>query len=548
MKEEKDNPGEGASADINKQMLEIKKKIQLSEGQRKAAFEDCEAERKANVEEIHTLKKEIKELVKQLKDTKQDTASLKSLGKKLEAIVGPYDTKTTEEIRGLLDLQIVDRSKALNLVRYKIKKKQSLLAQLGKEYQTLLSQKALKEVAEKVDKPARKATCDLQNSIHAVEVQLREANHIYVRYGDIKKSLQKDSARFESNIKRIEEELEEQNSDINKLQQVMNEATRKRGKARGHLLHEEKIAMATANSRERQATEGKRLVAVRKQELELLEKRIFPTGKLQIRSTATVGTAEDAVPVTDEETPETPSPPEATLTKAFEVLKQATGATNSDEVLQRFSAQKDTFMRLIQLRKKSETQKRQLEKNLEDLNTQLEYFKYAEVKETERKSVKMDQTQNLIEEEEKRSQKAHTVKAIKDKTKETILRALRELHSCITPLFIPRDDALQILKEIDKDLREILEKIKRDNIENAVEENVVTVDGVEEKWLPAPYSGLVRRTPLPQPGASPAPPPPPGSDDEEEVPTRTYLKRQAQLVVDAKSRRKNVRLQPQKRN
>jgi hypothetical protein len=53
-----------------------------------------------------------------------------------------------------------------------------------------------------------------------VEVQLREANHISVRYKDIKKSLQRDAARFESNIKRIEEELEEQTADVNRLQQV----------------------------------------------------------------------------------------------------------------------------------------------------------------------------------------------------------------------------------------------------------------------------------------------------------------------------------------
>lgn len=39
-----------------------------------------------------------------------------------------------------------------------------------------------------------------------------------------------------------------------------------------------------------------------------------------------------------------------------------------------------------------------------------------------------------------------------------------------------------------------------------------------------------------------------GSDDEEEVPSRNYLKRQAQLVVDAKSRRKNIRAQLPKRN
>lgn len=34
------------------------------------------------------------------------------------------------------------------------------------------------------------------------------------------------------------------------------------------------------------------------------------------------------------------------------------------------------------------------------------------------------------------------------------------------------------------------------------------------------------------------------SDEEEEVPSRAFLKRQAQLVVDAKSRRKNLRMLP----
>lgn len=63
----------------------------------------------------------------------------------------------------------------------------------------------------------------------------------------------------------------------------------------------------------------------------------------------------------------------------------------------------------------------------------------------------------------------------------------------------------------------------------------------EDRWLPPPYSGLVTRTPIPQ-EESPIPQPI-GSDDDEEVPTRGYLKRQAQLVVDARLRRKNIRFQ-----
>lgn len=81
----------------------------------------------------------------------------------------------------------------------------------------------------------------------------------------------------------------------------------------------------------------------------------------------------------------------------------------------------------------------------------------------------------------------------------------------------------------------------------------------EEKWLPPSYSGLILRTPVPQQGPTPVPTPGSGkknscflifeinlfysgSDDEDDVPSRSFLKRQAQLVVDAKSRRKNMRI------
>ena len=47
---------------IMKQMAEMKKKIQLVEGERKAVFEDCENEKAENKEKIKRLKDEIKDL------------------------------------------------------------------------------------------------------------------------------------------------------------------------------------------------------------------------------------------------------------------------------------------------------------------------------------------------------------------------------------------------------------------------------------------------------------------------------------------------------
>lgn len=91
------------------------------EGQRKAIFEISEAERKTNSDEIIRLKKEIGQLVISLNENKSDALKDETLSRRLQGIIGPTDDKTTWEIKELLDLQIVDKSKQLNLLRYRIK-------------------------------------------------------------------------------------------------------------------------------------------------------------------------------------------------------------------------------------------------------------------------------------------------------------------------------------------------------------------------------------------------------------------------------------------
>lgn len=99
---------------------------------------------------------------------------------------------------------------------------------------------------------------------------------------------------------------------------------RMRNIARGHLLKEERAANSAANLREKEASEGKRLVNERKIELERLERRIFQGGKIMVRPEPEG--AEDAA-AEDEKSPTPPHPVE-TLAQAFEVLKQATGEWN----------------------------------------------------------------------------------------------------------------------------------------------------------------------------------------------------------------------------
>ncbi|KRT80985.1 hypothetical protein AMK59_5436, partial [Oryctes borbonicus] len=354
----------------NKQILEIKKKIQLSEGQRKALFEESEATRSQHTEEILQLKKNISEMVVKVKESRSFSARYNINIAELEEVVGYVGDKSCSEIMEKLDLQVIDKSKQLDVLKYQTKKKEAHLKKLADEYRILASRKLEKQVKKKIEKPMRKKVCDLQNSIHAVQVQWREAEHVRIRYKDIRNALLEDSARFESDIEDTKAQVHMQEADIERLEQINTEANKMRVVARNLLLREEREAIKSATNRERQAAEGKRLIVERKQELEKLEKKIFLTAKTPIRPDIEG----------EESNIQTPTSPKEELDQTFETLKEATGGNTIDEVLERFVTQKESTNRLSQLRVSGEEQKVKLEKKMDNLTAQLESLKFAEVK------------------------------------------------------------------------------------------------------------------------------------------------------------------------
>ncbi|KAK9873445.1 hypothetical protein WA026_022676 [Henosepilachna vigintioctopunctata] len=507
-------------------------------GQRKALFEDCEAERKANIEEISKLKKENTDLVTSLHEYSSSTAKLDIQKRKIEFLIGPIENKEGGEVHELLDLQLIDKSKQLDLLRYHIKERRNHLSKLGKKYQILLSEQAKRDAILKVDVPVKKTVCEIQNSIHAVEVQLREAEHIKSRYQSIRNSLSDDAAKFESKIKKIEEDLQAQKTEIHNLQQILQIAVKMKNSARRVLVLEEREAVSSAKQRETQLDEGRRLVTARKAELESLEKKIYQSGKLTARPEPEG--AEEITNQLDNDKSESTICPLNDLEKSFETLKAATGAPTAEKTLEKFSVQRDTLNRLEALRAKAETQKEKLEKKIERRAAELEYQKYAQVKDIEKTSGEAERNNKLLQELHQRT------KIYKESTNQsnamilTILAGLRKLYMHINPTGIIYEEPLVILENIKKESEKLIHSCRGPAEHLSTKDENIS----DDKWLPTPYIKLISKTPISQQGT---PAPPPGSDEEEEVPSRGHLKRQAQIVVDARSRRKNIKMQLPKR-
>lgn len=73
----------------------------------------------------------------------------------------------------------------------------------------------------------------------------------------------------------------------------------------------------------------------------------------------------------------------AEMETTFKKLMEVTGATSAQEVLQRFTSQKESTSRLNYLRSAAEAEKKHLEAQREILATELETLKFADIKESE---------------------------------------------------------------------------------------------------------------------------------------------------------------------
>lgn len=95
---------------------------QISEGQRKALFEDAEAQQKINFDEIVKLKKEISQTTVLCQQNKSQMAKYKLQVDNIDRNMGSLGNKSCDEVVNLLDLQITDKQKQTDLLKFKTKK------------------------------------------------------------------------------------------------------------------------------------------------------------------------------------------------------------------------------------------------------------------------------------------------------------------------------------------------------------------------------------------------------------------------------------------
>jgi coiled-coil domain-containing protein 151 len=197
-----------------------------TEGQKKAYVEEWEEQKKEYTNKIKEMKQEIKELTAKLTlvqnpNSKKDQKIVQDWTPKIHL---PPGAKSAQEAVDIIDLQLIDYQKKIDLVNVRYNQRQEYFNRIVEEYHMLLSCKNGKTVGN-IDPPEtfeedsnRKLITFLENEIHQKSVQWMEGEHIRKKYRGIKLSLMNDSEKFESSLLELEKAIIDQEAEISKLE------------------------------------------------------------------------------------------------------------------------------------------------------------------------------------------------------------------------------------------------------------------------------------------------------------------------------------------
>ncbi|GAB1870037.1 Coiled-coil domain-containing protein 151 [Camponotus japonicus] len=367
-----------------------------------------------------------------------------------------------------------------------------------------------------------------------------KANISRMKYRSVSSELKEKSVFYASSLKDLEDGIRQQENEIKRLQGVKEEAIELRDNTQETLVKEEIEETNSSKKRDFIIKGYRQHVSERKMELERLERMMFHTRPRDDFETRGKNRKQVQEEIIKDEL--------ARLEETFAKLRNATGVSRSEEVLNRFLGQQATKESLQKMRAATEQEKMMLEKKRQELSTEIETRKFSETKSAEQNAEIVTKLNSQIEEQQCRKERAEIASRRVRELLNDITSMLYKLyekveHATDTPLLenIKMDDTLEIIQLLTDKVKHELDDLNiSDKYLEVMDEALEKLETMSVATTSA--EGRTMRVnsgkPLFPQFPSSAIPAVPLSEDEEEVPSRNTLKRQAQLLVDTKSRRK----------
>ncbi|XP_018429137.1 PREDICTED: coiled-coil domain-containing protein 151-like, partial [Nanorana parkeri] len=398
----------GVKAPIHEQIVELQKKIQLMDGDHKAYEENTSSQVQKNWETIQFLRHEDKKLHKKLADVLAgDEKVIKEAFQSHSVERACMRNKSGRAAIQLMDQKLCDKIKNLNAWRHQTEVRKKRLELLQAEYkekaeneqakpgkEDCAAQKEQNEAKEEEETPQQNLRM-LENRLEKAQLKLQESEHIYNVYQKLKDHMQEESLTFQSQLDLLEAEILRQRQELKELQVVNKEAVTSREMGRAELQRQEEEFHRERREREailqeyKSKAEERRLFAERDRRVQ----RVVLPGEDTPVETQLVASGQEEEKMI------------RTYQEAFQKIKEATGVTDTQEVVKRFVAQGETHQHLEELKSENEKTLVRLKEDKERLQEVFQELKYSgEAKLSSGQQV-LEELQTHLQEEDKRRDK-----------------------------------------------------------------------------------------------------------------------------------------------
>ncbi|CAH1786887.1 unnamed protein product [Owenia fusiformis] len=530
---------------ITEEIDELKSKINLLEGDRKAYFENAQWTMKKNQEKVKQLRKDNKEVRQRLADKlSADEHVINKAFQQKKVDRASMKNKTGREAITTMDYKVCDTIKRLNALKHQTANKQKKLEEVQTQYNQMVKDASDAIETDSGESPDAQRLRNLENRLDKSKLKCNEADHIRKTYEQIRGKLQEEHLTFENNLEEVEKEIRRLRTECKEMRSMQNDATISKESGQAELRKHEEVVYAERKKREIELQKMKKEADEKKMQHERIEKRIAQRGSL----TQDELTPAEKAALTGEDQQQKIS----TYEEAFKRIKEATGVSDTKEVVKRFENQGDTQAHLEELKKNSEKQISRLREEKERLQQEFEEMKYSGEAKLSSGQRMLEEFQNHLAEEEKRrdealerldraskilisvkagvehlADKLQHLKANKGHVPTAQISSTSDEY-VLDLLSVSEEKLLKLLEELDgKDLSEVLKQMEE-------EEFHANMEGK----LPQ-YNTRVK---LPQSQRDNVYDDEDDSgDDDGDVLSRNHIKRQAQQLVDSKNKRKIVK-------
>ncbi|XP_054769861.1 outer dynein arm-docking complex subunit 3-like [Lytechinus pictus] len=543
-------PGVGktnSNTPITEQISELQRKISLLDGDRKAYYESSQWTIKQNLEVIRKLRQENKTLHKRLAASKAgDDRVLDIAFKSREVERASLRGKSGREAIRIMDQKACEAKKKLNAEKSQTLKRLKNFAELEVQYDQMIKDASDAEATTAGTSEDATTLRSLENRLDKANLKLHEAEHINRTYLAIKEQMIRDSLTFGNDLDGEENEIDHLKEELKELQAMNKDAQIARDAAKAELSKHEETVYRERREREEALAVLKKQAEEKKAHAERVERRL-QRASIQHDDL----TPEQKQFVTGEEEEKKIS----TFEEAFQAMKEATGVSDLAEVVNRFENQNSTYQHLTELKEANEKQVVRLKEEKSRLNTDFEEMKYSGEAKLSSGQRMLEEFQAHLKTEQDRcdesSEKLDKCSKILVQVKAGVAHLADKLqHIKANKGHVPQaqlsseadEYVLDLLSTCEEKLLKLMEELDGFDVQGTLkqmeeEEFQVGIEGS----LPAQNTRI--KLPTTQRDTTYDDE---DSGDDEDIVTRNALKKQAQMLVDSKTKKHKVRARKKK--